>query len=75
MSSKYNCDECAKVPKPLPPNISSKMKCAQYIKSFGSFVPYNRSKTGNLIGGRGRANAAFPAESLVKRNKCGKIIN
>ena len=28
--------ECPKVPKPLPPNMSSKMRCAQYIKTFGN---------------------------------------
>ena len=64
MSQNEQC-ECPKVPQPLPPNISSKMKCAQYIRSFGTFVPYNRAKTANLIGGKGRTNSKFPAKETT----------
>jgi len=66
--------ECPKVPQPLPPNLSSKMRCAQRIKSFGSFVPYNRAKTGNLIGGKGRTNSRFPVKEKPERDPCGKLI-
>ncbi len=72
MSQNDKCD-CPKVPQPLPPNLSSRMRCAAYLRSFGTFVPYNRAKTGNLIGGKGRTNGKFPVKELpVDRIPCGK---
>tara|TARA_Y100000590_G_C15057965_1_gene765235 strand:+ start:273 stop:497 length:225 start_codon:yes stop_codon:yes gene_type:complete len=71
--SQKDC-ECPKVPAPLPPNLSSKMRCAQYLKTFGTFVPYNRAKTANPIGGRGRVNSKFPPTPLPNIDTCGKLI-
>ena len=65
--------ECPKVPKPLPPNMSSKMRCAQYIKTFGTFEPYNRNKTANISCSRGRTNSRFPVKNIEK-NSCGEPI-
>ena len=75
MSNGEECG-CPKVPKPLPPRKSCKMIYAEYIRSFGTFEPYNRAKTANLPGGKGPTNGPNPVRAATQSNNtCGKIVS
>ena len=68
-----NC-KCPVVPQPLPPNLSAKRRYAQYVRTFGTFLPYNRAKTANLVGGIEQARLPGNGIPQPLRNTCGEII-
>ena len=66
--------KCPVVPQPLPTNLSAKMRMAQKLRTYGTFLPYNRAKTSNLVGGIEQARIHGKGIPQPLRDTCGKII-